>query len=66
MKRIQTVHCPNCGSHGEKIHFPKQNLTQISCPSCDYFIVHCPDSGKVVEAYAPGLKIGFLQKSSQK
>lgn len=57
MTNIQQVRCPNCGSYAEKQHFPAQNLISVSCSHCDYLIITCPTSGKVVEAYAPGIKM---------
>lgn len=57
METRQTIHCPNCGSFALKSKLPQQNLISISCPACDYLIIHCPDSAKVLEAYAPGLKM---------
>jgi hypothetical protein len=57
MKAVQKVHCPNCGSSAEKIYLSEQNLISLSCSSCDYLIIHCPDSAKVLEVYAPGLKM---------
>ena len=57
MNNIQTIRCPNCGNYGEKCYFPKQDITQISCSICDYLMINCTSSGKVIEAYAPGIKI---------
>ena len=51
----QTVHCPNCGSYAERTFFADNSLMQTQCPMCDYFMVSCSRTGKVVEAYAPGI-----------
>lgn len=55
MKSIELVRCPNCGKLAERQYFPKQQIAQISCSACDYFLVSCPKTGKVLECYAPGL-----------
>lgn len=53
----QKVRCPNCGSYAERHYITKQrlNLTQTECRSCDYLLVNCSQTGRVVEAYAPGI-----------
>ncbi|WP_347239440.1 replication restart DNA helicase PriA [Microcoleus sp. FACHB-68] len=50
-----TIHCPNCGSHAERHYLLISQLTRTQCPACDYFMITCSDTGKVVEAYAPGI-----------
>jgi len=57
MNHRQIIHCPNCGNSAHKSEIPHQNLISIDCPSCDYLIIRCPYSAKVLEAYAPGLKM---------
>lgn len=52
---VQAVRCPNCGSLGERHHLLKSQLTRTQCPSCDYLMVTCSRTGKVIEAYAPGI-----------
>ncbi|NJL83276.1 MAG: replication restart DNA helicase PriA [Chloroflexaceae bacterium] len=54
MKVLQTVRCPNCGSHAERHYLVVHQLIQTACPSCDYLMV-CSQTGNVVEAYAPGM-----------
>lgn len=54
-KNIQTIRCPNCGNFAERYHLAKSQLTQTQCPACDYLMVTCTQSGRVVEAYAPGI-----------
>lgn len=52
------VSCPNCGAQAERICIKKDSTNQIiqtSCPHCDYLMVNCIRTGKVLEAYAPGL-----------
>lgn len=53
MKVQQKVRCPNCGSHADRIYH--KQLTQTQCSVCDYLMVMCAETGKVLEAYAPGL-----------
>lgn len=55
MRVIQEVRCPNCGSHAERFYFTKTFLTQTQCPVCDYLMINCSRTGKVFEAYAPGI-----------
>ncbi|MDY6939641.1 MAG: replication restart DNA helicase PriA [Cyanobacteriota bacterium] len=47
--------CPNCGSHAERHHLHKSQLTRTQCPACDYLMVTCSRTGNVIEAYSPGL-----------
>lgn len=55
MKITQQVRCPNCGSEAERHHLLSSQLTRTQCPACDYLMVMCSRSGRVVEAYAPGI-----------
>lgn len=55
MKTVQTVRCPNCGNYAERIHVPVGHLTRTQCHSCDYLMITCSQTGKVIEAYAPGI-----------
>lgn len=52
------VHCPNCGHLAERHHLEKEQLTRTQCNACDYLMITCSRSGKVIEAYAPGLFVG--------
>lgn len=48
--------CPNCGSSkAERYYVADLELIRTQCPSCDYLMVTCASTGKVVEAYAPGI-----------
>ncbi|MBE9119169.1 replication restart DNA helicase PriA [Lusitaniella coriacea LEGE 07157] len=60
MKKIEQVRCPNCGNFAERIYHSKQSITQTQCPSCDYLMVSCSQTGKVVEAYAPGIAVSCV------
>ncbi len=55
MRTVYQICCPNCGSPAERHYIHTHSLVQTQCPACDYFIVTCADTGKVIEAYAPGL-----------
>lgn len=52
---IQAIRCPNCGRPAERHHLLDVRLTRTQCPTCDYLMVTCAQTGKVVEAYAPGI-----------
>lgn len=64
MHVTQTVRCPNCGSSAQRRYFtseeaaysscPSNQVIQTECPVCDYLMVICSLSGRVVEAQAPG------------
>jgi uncharacterized Zn finger protein len=55
MQIKQEVRCPNCGSYAERHYFIKSNVMQTQCPVCDYLMINCSRTGKVIEAYAPGI-----------
>lgn len=55
MKMIQVIRCPNCGSEAERHHLLSSQLVRTQCSSCDYLMVNCSRTGRVIEAYAPGI-----------
>jgi len=55
---IQPMPCPNCGSSAQRKHLVKLEQTKVECPSCDYFLLTCSRTGRVKEAYAPGIYWG--------
>lgn len=55
MRLTQVIRCPNCGNHGERHHLVSDQLTRTQCSICDYLMVTCSRTGRVIEAYAPGL-----------
>jgi ssDNA-binding Zn-finger/Zn-ribbon topoisomerase 1 len=55
MQTVQIVRCPNCGSHAERHPLESNQLIRTQCPSCDYLMITCSKTGKVIEAYAPGI-----------
>ncbi len=48
------VRCPNCGAIAERSH-TAANLLKIECHTCDYLLITCPHTGRVIEGYAPGI-----------
>lgn len=59
MNRIESIRCPNCGSPAER-HFVEHDLIRTQCAHCDYLMITCAKTGKVIEAYAPGLSLDTL------
>lgn len=55
MQTVQSVRCPNCGSYAERYHIEASRLTRTQCSNCDYLMITCSQTGKVIEAYAPGI-----------
>ncbi|MFM7471490.1 MAG: replication restart DNA helicase PriA [Nodosilinea sp. LVE1205-7] len=55
---FEKVHCPNCGELADRYHLAKDQLTRTQCSACDYLMITCDRTGRVIEAYAPGLFIG--------
>lgn len=51
----QLVRCPNCGSQAERYYIATHHLIRTQCPSCDYLMILCDKTNKVIEAYAPGI-----------
>lgn len=51
----QVIYCPNCGDRAERYHCSETNIMRTSCHHCDYLLVQCSKTGKVIEAYAPGI-----------
>jgi len=51
---IQTVRCPDCGSDARRHYLSKDHLLRIQCQSCDYLMVTCTQTGRVVETYSVG------------
>ncbi len=55
MQLKQEIRCPNCGSHAERHYVSSRQITQTQCPMCDYLMVTCSQTGKVVETYTTGI-----------
>ena len=54
MAKTQTIYCPNCGDRATK-YTTDNDVQRTSCEHCDYLLVQCAKTGKVIEAYAPGV-----------
>jgi len=54
MTNIQIIYCPNCGDRAIK-YVLNNSIRKTSCQGCDYLLVQCAKTGKVIEAYAPGI-----------
>lgn len=61
MKTFEMVRCPNCGSHAERHHLSSEQLIRTQCPACDYLMITCASTGKVIEAHAPGIYPSFVK-----
>ncbi|MGB7416497.1 MAG: hypothetical protein WA902_19995, partial [Thermosynechococcaceae cyanobacterium] len=59
MNQIESVRCPNCGQPAER-HYVEGAIVRTQCAYCDYLLITCRDTGKVIEAYAPGLSLEQL------
>lgn len=55
MQNLQKIRCPNCGSEAERHAIDNGRMTRTQCSCCDYLMVTCTKTGKVIEAYAPGI-----------
>jgi hypothetical protein len=55
MYLVHNIYCPNCGSQGERHFIFDRQLSRTQCRDCDYLLVCCTRTGKVIEAYAPGI-----------
>ena len=51
----QKIYCPNCGDRAERYQSLETKIIRTSCHSCDYLLVQCAETGRVIEAYAPGI-----------
>ncbi|EDX85659.1 hypothetical protein S7335_3362 [Synechococcus sp. PCC 7335] len=50
---VQIVHCPTCGRAAERRYVAKTSQVRTQCDSCDYLMVSCAKTGRVIESYAP-------------
>lgn len=63
----QTIYCPNCGDRNAQRHkCSETNILRTSCYNCDYLLVQCSKTAKVIEAYAPGIDFIKSQVEPQK
>jgi len=56
------VRCPNCGAPAQRHLLPLLAQSRTECHRCDYLLVTCTRTGKVVEAHAPGLSAATLRQ----
>lgn len=61
MSTKYTIYCPNCGDRAERYQCSSTKIMRTSCHHCDYLLVQCLETGKVIEAYAPGIDFMALQ-----
>lgn len=54
MNKTQIIPCPNCGDRATR-KVVSDSIKRTSCEACDYLLVQCLKTGKVIEAYAPGV-----------
>ncbi|MFN5516489.1 MAG: replication restart DNA helicase PriA [Cyanobacteriota bacterium] len=52
----QIIHCPNCGSYAHRRHLPQLHIVETACPACDYLLISCEKTGKVVESYIAAMR----------
>jgi hypothetical protein len=55
MQIVQQIRCPNCGSEAERYYVTDNNISRTQCHTCDYLMISCTRTGKVIEAYSPGI-----------
>ncbi len=58
----QVLPCPNCGSPAERHVILDRDLTRTQCATCDYLLIACQKTGRVIESYAPGIEAIVLQR----
>lgn len=63
MMKRQIVHCPNCGSLAERTYYSNTSQIETQCLTCDYLLIICANTGRVVESYAPGIYPHHLRQS---
>jgi transposase-like protein len=58
MQNITKIICPNCGNPAaERYHIADRQLSRTQCAECDYLLVMCQRTNRVIEAYAPGIDV---------
>lgn len=67
MLAITKIACPNCGSPAAERHnIVERQLTRTQCRQCDYLLVTCQRTNRVVEAYAPSMEVSRMLKTAKK
>ncbi len=54
MTKTQTIYCPNCGDRATKTIID-DSIERTACEGCDYLLVQCLKTNRVIESYAPGI-----------
>jgi hypothetical protein len=49
----QHICCPNCGSRHADRHLLDGQILRTQCPDCDYLLISCAVTARVIESYAP-------------
>ena len=44
----QDIYCPNCGDRAKRYNSLEAKIIRTSCPHCDYLMVQCSETGKVM------------------
>ncbi len=57
---MQRVHCPTCGASAERHYLLDSGRVRTQCDHCDYLMVACAKTGRVIEAYAPSFTPSML------
>jgi hypothetical protein len=58
MQTNPKIICPNCGSpSAERYQIPERQILRTQCRDCDYLLVTCERTNRVIEAYAPGIDV---------
>ena len=55
MTITKIIYCPNCGDRATE-SISENDVKRTACPNCDYLLVQCAKTARVIEAYAPGIK----------
>jgi Fe-S-cluster-containing dehydrogenase component len=53
MLLTQSICCPNCGSRQAERHY-LDGIVRTQCIDCDYLLISCSVTARVIEAYIPG------------
>lgn len=59
----QIVNCPNCGNLAECTYRSDLDYVQTQCLVCDYLMIMCAKTYRVIEYYAPGIYPDFKKCS---
>jgi len=54
MTKTQSIYCPNCGDRATETIIDN-SIKRTACEQCDYLLVQCIKTNRVIECYAPGI-----------